>query len=203
VSYGYSWPFEAAVSRRFECRDDLSENLAGPVFGSELRGPVRRNYSPINDLYGVEPEGRRSGHGSTLWLLIVIILAGLFFYKSIHPVMRLRDDLPPDFVEAGANPSIAELREQERIARAYWELAVETVQEQYPFGTTLPASPPQEFTLQGESDSAARTRFWNKLRERWDQREIWVRRYGWDADWVKDAWSSLRGALNNYLQVQL
>ncbi len=160
---------------------------------------MRKDYSPINDLYGVEPDGRRSRQQSHAWLYIAIILAGLFFYESIHPVMHLRDTPPSGFVEVAANPGAAELGEQERVGRDYWELAIDSLQENYPFGTTLPINPPRDFILLGESDSGARIRYWNKLRKLWDRPEIWVKGYEWDTNWVKDALSSLRAIANKYL----
>ena len=162
---------------------------------------MAKDYSAINDLYGVDPESRRPGRGGSVWLLIVIILGGLFFYESIRPARRLRDRPPSNFAQERAGMSSQQLREQERIARSYWELAVELVQEEYPFGATLPSSPPDDFIVQDESDAGARARYWNKLREIWDEPEIWVRRYAWDSGWVAELLSALRTIVKNNLHI--
>ena len=162
---------------------------------------MRKDYSAINDLYGVDPESGRSGHRGSAWLFIVIILASCFFYESIRPARRLRDSPPADFVEVKAGMSGNQLREQERIARSYWELAVELVQGEYPFGTTLPSSPPDDFRLQDDIDAGARVGYWNKLRELWDEQDVWVRGYEWDTDWLNDLVSSFRSVVKNYLHI--
>ena len=115
--------------------------------------------------------------------------------------MRLRRNPPLGFVEARANQDATELIEQERIARSYWEMAVEFVQDNYPFGTDLPGTPPSDFRLQDEGYSSARILYWDKLRELWKQPETWGTSYEWNTEWVNQAINSLLRVAENYLHL--
>lgn len=162
---------------------------------------MTKDYSPINDLYGLDPERRPSASSGTSWLVVVVILVCFFSLESIRPARRLRDRPPADFVRASGDLSIQQVREQERVARSYWRLAVEWLQQKYPFGTTLPSSPLDHFTLADESDAGARLRYWNRLREVWNEPESWVKGYEWNTDWVTNLLSSLRTFATNHLSL--
>lgn len=159
---------------------------------------MRRDYSPINDLYGAEPEHAPSGHRRRGWLIVALGLASLFCYESIRPVNHLRLNPPPGFVEARSGLEATELRKRERMARSYWEMAVNSVQYSYPFGTALPRTPPPDFRLQDEGDPGTRILYWGKLCELWNQPATWATSYEWDTDWVKRALSSLMTVAKTY-----
>lgn len=68
------------------------------------------------------------------------------------------------------------------MAQAFWRTAVMDLQERYPFGSQLPADPPDEFQVDikyaptGGAKALAESRslYWEKLRATWRQREVWV-----------------------------
>lgn len=157
------------------------------------------SYSPISDLYGLSPQTHQIRRQGGVRLFVVIVLAGLFFYQSIRPAMHLRDDPPSGFVAVNVNPTSPQFRQQESLGRSYWQIAVQQVQEEYPFGTKLPSRPPADFLLQSENSSAMRLHYWNKLREQWDQRDSWVSAYEWNTDWIPETLESWRSTVRDYL----
>jgi hypothetical protein len=123
-------------------------------------------------------------------LAVVLIFVGLFLYASITPVHRLRPEMPKVF---GLSPSSwpAEKRAEEaRVAQAYWNCVISTIQWKYGFASQLPADPPSEFRIdQAEvgpvaGDPATRARFWWKLKEVWYLPGTWKNGYEWDSSWV-------------------
>ncbi len=169
--------------------------------GQEQKGGenVRLEYSPINDLYGVEPMRRRREQGSSAWLVIGIVLAGAFLYESIRPVKRLRAEPPSDFVAVSASIGPAKVKSQEHVARSYWDMAVEFLQDNYPFGSSLPSSPPSDFKLQNASESGGRILYWEKLRQVWKRPEAWNTSFEWNMDWLSNAFNSFEGVWNEYV----
>lgn len=156
---------------------------------------MSRPYSPINDLYGVAPpkEPRRSrGRG---WLFVLLVLAGLFVYESVRPVMRLRPNPPPIVVGAKLKAGGSEDGSQERMARACWDYAIQYLQDSYPFGQPLPESPSLGF---GKTPKI-RALCWPRLQQAWLQESSWARSYQWNTDWLTDSHSSFRKTLRAFL----
>jgi hypothetical protein len=162
---------------------------------------MRYTYSPINDIYGTEsalPQPRRE---KSAWPVILLALAAIFLYESVHPVTRLRSDPPPEFVKAPANPRASLAAGQENTARAYWNLAAESVSERYSYGDTLPKTPPRDFTLASGADYGTSAVYWQRLRELWNQQTIWVTSYQLNTNWIPELLDSSRDFARNYLDI--
>ena len=165
-----------------------------------------RRYSAIDDMYGVglgnEPP-RRRGRG---FLYVVLLLAGLFVFESLQPVMRLRSDPPAGFVGARVDSNEAEYREQQRTARACWDYAIHSLQQSYPYGQPLPKNPPQASGNSVGNTSAISVLCWPRLRRAWTQSESWVEKYEWSTDWVTNPHSTFQRtvrSVTNYLRASL
>ncbi|HUZ47008.1 MAG TPA: hypothetical protein VMW54_10265 [Terriglobia bacterium] len=152
---------------------------------------MRIEYSPINDLYGVAPRRRQPRQRSNAWLIALLVFAGVFFFESIRPVKRLRATAPSDFVHTRPDLGSTKATAQEQVARSYWDVAVEFVQKSYPFGSSLPSTPPSDFRLEEASQSGVRTVYWEKLREMWNRPEVWNTSFEWRTDWVQGEYNSL------------
>jgi hypothetical protein len=162
---------------------------------------MSNSYSLINDLYGVEPARRRPERQGVLGLVIVMVLAGMFFYESVRPVMRLRSNPPSDFVKGTANRKATGTKDQEYIARSYWDLATDFASQKYSYGELLPSNPPEDFAVSSGEDYATRALYWQRLRGLWNQQDIWVRSYELDTDWINDALGSLSKVVKDYLNI--
>jgi hypothetical protein len=121
---------------------------------------------------------------------VTIVLSGLFVYKSVRPVMRLRDDPPAEFFDAQPKWTAARRQAEARLARAYWTCAVRLSQGQYSYGERLPDEPPPGFSIDPkanpaveETPAAARARYWRNLQKVWLQPGVWRRLYEWHTDW--------------------
>ena len=158
----------------------------------------RRN-SPITDLYGAAPEDERPKQRGRGWLFVLLVLAGLFAYESIRPVMRLRPDPPPTVVGARLNSDETAYHSQERMARACWDFAIESVQKMYPFGQSLPKSPPPGFSHRTGEASAISILCWPRLRVAWTQPDSWVQSYEWSTDWLTNPRGSFQRTLHNLM----
>jgi hypothetical protein len=143
-----------------------------------------RRYSPIEDLYGATPGNEPSKYWRHVLLFVLLASAVLFVYNSIQVVMRLRPDPPPAVVGARLNSDGAGYRSQEQMARACWDYAVEYLQTQYPFGQSLPKSPPPGHNNRTGNPSAISVQCWPRLRAVWTQQDSWVKSYEWTADWI-------------------
>lgn len=141
-------------------------------------------YSPINDMYGVAPRGKPPKRINRTWLLVLAVLAGLFIYESIHPVMHLRPDPPPGVMDARLNSNEAEYQAQERTARACWNYAIQSLQKTYPYGQVLPVNPPRIPGKSNGSVPAISALCWSRLRLAWPRSESWVQTYEWNTDWI-------------------
>lgn len=117
--------------------------------------------------------------------VIALIIVGLVGYAALQPQYRLRQDPPPEFLREAHAMSPQKRASEEKVARAYWKCAVTDIQWHYGYAHRLPAYAPAEFTISNQefgsvaSDSATRTRYWNKLQEVWYMRTIWSKEYGW------------------------
>src|ERR1700745_4016496 len=73
------------------------------------------------------------------WLLVGLLIVGLFLYASFQPRLRLRQRMPSDFVEQRAD--FSKQGEEQKVAQAYWNCLVDDVQWRYGFGHNLPGEP--------------------------------------------------------------
>ena len=156
------------------------------------------SYSVINELYGVEPARRRPEPQGVLGLVVVIVLSGMFFYESVHPVMRLRSNPVPVFLKGTANLNSASARHQEHIARC-WDSAAQYVSEKYSYGAILPSRPPEDFTIAVGGDYATSALYWQRVRRLWNQPDSWVTSYQLNTGWINNAMGSLGKAVKDYL----
>ncbi len=152
---------------------------------------MSRRHSPIHDLYGAGTWNDAPRRRRRVWLYLLLILAGLFVYQSVRPVMRLRPDPPPAVVVPRSNSGEAAYHEQQRMARACWNYALQYLQNTYPYGQPLPQSP----TFGYANAPAIRLVCWQKLRAVWTQPEAWSRSYEWSTDWLTNPQGSFQQAL--------
>ncbi len=122
-------------------------------------------------------------------LAVVAAVVGLLAYASFHPEFHLRPQMPVEFFDASKVPQPQRAAE-ERIARAYWNCAVNDVQWKYGYARRLPDEPPPEFAgsaveLASATDSVTRARYWQRLRDVWGISSIWNEHYEFDASSVK------------------
>ena len=158
-------------------------------------------YSVINDLYGVETARQQPQRQGALGMVVVMLLGGMVLYESVHPVMRLRSEPPAIFLKDRTSRKVMSTRAQEHIAKANWSAAAEYVSEKYPYGKALPDSPPEGFTLAIGGDSATSSLYWQRLRELWDQPDMWVSSIQVDTAWINSAFDSvgriIQGCINS------
>jgi hypothetical protein len=129
----------------------------------------------------------------------VVVLLMLAIYLSSSPVVRLRVKPPDAFFDTSPRLTAKQNAREDQLSRAYWDIAVQDIETKYGFGSTLPADPPDSFQVaeKGPSgaaskvDAAARTRYWEKLREVWPQSNSWERTSDWNLDWIRNAWDSV------------
>ena len=200
---------KSLVNRRVEAlRSQVTDMRTADI--SRLT-PVYRTPSEGDKLEFTLPESvprRRMGVSDVLaglsWglrlglALGVAALLMLAIYLSSSPVVRLRVKPPDAFIDASPRLTAKQNAREEQLARAYWDIAVQDIETKYGFGSTLPADPPDSFQVaeKGPSgaaskvDAAARTRYWEKLREVWPRSDSWERTSDWNLDWVRNAWNS-------------
>jgi hypothetical protein len=118
-------------------------------------------------------------------------LAILFVYRSTNVVMRLRPEPPPEFFELRAERNAERREAEERLARAYWDRAVQFVQWRYTYGSSLPDEPPPEFTVDVQgfpgalaNAPATRARYWQRIRKVWNLPQAWRKTIAWDTNWL-------------------
>ena len=117
--------------------------------------------------------------------------------------MQLQPEAPAEFIEQNPNWNAKRRAREAEVAQAYWRSAVVGLQEKYPFGSALPAEPPTEFQVENKNVqtggakalSETRSRYWQKLRRIWAQREFWLERHEWNTQWAaspRRIWDQLR-----------
>ena len=166
-------------------------------------------YTLEDELFPPDPKPRHPG-----WLkwAILLTLCVLFVYRSTRPSLRLSAAPPPSFFGYNQNWTPQERRKQRHLAEAYWRVAVRRIQGKYSPESSLPADPPPQFRIADaaqnlESDvAAARIRYWQRLRDAWNQQNSWVIDYGWNTDWVGTTLNTLpqylpRGVANVFQTV--
>ena len=123
----------------------------------------------------------------TDWLLVVLTLVGLFLYASYQPRLRLRTEMPIEFVDRSAHAS--HNAQERNTAEAYWRCLVDDVQWRYGFGHTLPGEAPAEFSLgtqkgSANEDPSTRMRYWRQAQHLWYARTSWKQEYEWSFAWT-------------------
>lgn len=153
--------------------------------------------SPITDLYGTASQGGVPKRGGHTWLWVLLILVGFFVFQSLRAEMRLRSDPPASVVGARLNSTDAEYRSQVRMARACWDYAIHSLQDNYPYGQSLPRRPPHSASNSVGKATPISVQCWTRLRSAWTRRESWVEKYEWDTSWISNPKSSFRETVQN------
>lgn len=113
----------------------------------------------------------------------VVALAGLltFAFVNLFPkpteTVQLRSDPPASFLEVRPEWNPRQRAHQEQLARAYWKIAITTLESKYAYGTPLPEQPPPEFQVNEnglKDDPATRSYYWDKLRQIWLDPTSWT-----------------------------
>lgn len=154
-----------------------------------------RRYSPVNEIPSSSLSNEPHGFWRRFFLLILLVIAGLFTYNSLRIVMRLRSDPPPAVVGARLSSDDAAYQSQKRMAQACWNYALVTVQQEYPFGQSLPKYPPRGIS----GPSAISIACWPGLRNVWTRSDSWVRKYEWDTSWLTNPNGSFQLTLHRVI----
>jgi hypothetical protein len=139
-------------------------------------------------------------------LLILIVPAALFVYLSTRPHVRLRADMPPQFVDIPAAAGAKQREAEERLAREYWNCALTVIQWKYTHGLQLPDSPPEQFWAStqlppgSEPVSSSRVRYWHRLQRVWLQPSSWVTVQTWNTDWLTKPIARTLNRFENYFK---
>jgi hypothetical protein len=139
-------------------------------------------------------------------LLILIVPAALFVYLSTRPHVRLRADMPPQFVDIPASAGAKQREAEERLAREYWSCALTVIQWKYTYGVRLPDSPPEQFQPStqlahgSEPISSSRVRYWHRLQGVWLQPSSWVTSQTWSTDWLTTSIAKTLNRFDNYFR---
>jgi hypothetical protein len=127
--------------------------------------------------------------GAGLFLIMVASLLAVSL--STHTAMQLRNDAPAEFVDDNPTWSAKRRSREQEVAQAYWRAAAVTLQAKYPFGSDLPAEPPDDFQVDNTYAPAGgakaladlRQHYWDKTREAWHQHAFWVESQEPDTTW--------------------
>ena len=110
--------------------------------------------------------------------VIIIVVIGIVGYASLRSELRLRRDMPAQFFDSSRFTQQKRVLE-EKVAKAYWNCAVNQIQWQYGYGHRLPEEPPLEFSVSIDEigpavrDEAMRRVEWQRLRQVWNVSEVW------------------------------
>ena len=125
--------------------------------------------------------------------LILIVPAALFVYMSARPHVRLRAEMPAEFVDVQTSADPARQDVEQKLAQQYWNCALALIQWKYTYGTPLPDIPPEEFRIKStatpgsESAASVRLRYWNRLRKVWLLPSAWTTTRAWSTDWLTNS----------------
>jgi hypothetical protein len=142
----------------------------------------------------------------TVTLMFVAIVLGIVAYASFQPTLRLKSEMPAAFVDASSSWSLQKRVQEEKIARAYWQCALNNVQWRYGYGHRLPDDPPPEFLVTAKevgtaaSDSGSRIRYWHNLQRVWYLPNTWEKGYGWDLNSMSASLQASGARLERYLR---
>ncbi len=120
-----------------------------------------------------------------IFVIVALVLAG-FAYASFSSEFRLTPDMPVEFFDGSHLPPAQRARE-EKIAKAYWDVAVKQVQWKYGYASRLPDDPPPEFGVSSSAvgplakDEAVRRHCWLQLRTTWHVASAWKTEYVWSS----------------------
>jgi hypothetical protein len=131
-----------------------------------------------------------------LWAAAFAVPVFLVICLAIHPVMRLRADPPAEFFGVSPGWDAKRRLDEERLARAYWDKAVHSIQWKYKFGTNLPDEPVSEFALGGRKPDAAASKpdidsrvvYWRRLQRVWLLPQAWQKSYEWN---IEEGWGQV------------
>lgn len=125
-----------------------------------------------------------------LFLIMVASILGVSL-SSTHHVMQLLANPPADFADQNPTWNAKRRAHEVEVAQAYWQVAIDNLQEKYPFGSDLPSDPPPDFEVDskyappGGSKALVETRdyYWERLRTSWTQRQCWAETQEADTTW--------------------
>lgn len=115
---------------------------------------------------------------------LVLIVVSIASFRS---EFRLRPEMPTVFFD-GKHLAAGKRASEERIARAYWNCAVEQVQWKYGYAHRLPDDPPEEFSVSpaligpAANDASVRRYYWQKLHTAWSISSVW--KNNWEFSFV-------------------
>jgi hypothetical protein len=108
--------------------------------------------------------------------------------------------MPAEFVDVSNIDNARQRILEQKLAKAYWDCAVETIQWQYTYGSRLPQDPPQNFVPAGADLTTlaptTRARYWRKLQEVWYMPTAWQKNYEWDTSWTTSWINQVKSAGN-------
>lgn len=139
----------------------------------------------VRDVKAGISSGLKLGLGLGIIALLVMVA-----YFALSPVIRLRPNPPAAFFDNSPTWTAAQRTRENDVARAYWAVAVTRIAPRYPFGSALPANPPDDFALSETAGpraattagAEARNRYWQNLQAVWAQPQAWERTSNWDID---------------------
>jgi len=125
-------------------------------------------------------------------ICLVLMVPLLGVYLSTRPVMHLPPEVPAEFAEQNPNWSAKRRAREKEVGQGYWRIAVVSLQNKYPFGSELPAEPPNEFQVENKSVppvspkafAESRTHYWEKLRRIWVDSQSWEEHHEWNTQWT-------------------
>lgn len=139
-------------------------------------------------------------------LLLLIVPAALFAYASTRPHVRLRANMPPQFVDIPASAGPKQREAEERLAQEYWSCVLTDIQWKYTYGSPLPDSPPEEFRVNpqlapgSEPVSSSRVRYWHRLQQVWLLPSSWVTWREWNTAWLTEPIRKGAAWIDNYVK---
>ena len=136
-------------------------------------------------------------------LIVLIAAVGFFVYFSTRPHLRLRANMPPEFVDLSPSMSPKKQKLEQQIAQQYWNCAQTSIQWKYTYGSALPDTPPEAFRITGGSSASAeaaamkRVRYWHRLQKVWVMPSAWTMSHQWRMDWLLDPFRAVVDWLRN------
>jgi len=165
--------------------ETISEPPDGPGAGASGQMLAKSSFS-------VPARARSVLRRSRVHVAVAASVALISF--SLRPVRRLKTTPPDEFLDESYRVTEGGPHaEQQKLAQAYWECALQQIQPRYSSTADLPESPPPEFQVdvtQPAPDgpnqaSDTRLSYWRRLRAAWSSPSAWDRSYEWNADWLR------------------